>query len=449
MRWIYGVAGGLALVCLSACMTDVDLNDLRKTPKLVLNSRLAVGDTVSARVTRTWFYTEGHPNVGLPEAEVDLFVNGQWKERMRWEETDRRYGEEGCFLSSYRSTPGDRIRLEVRHAGYEESWGEVIIPDTVPLLNVQCSHRTISSPSQEVLITDYDIRFRDDPAATNYYILTLEEGHAYQVEEDSEWNYLWTGTSLDFSRDPVFDDQIKAFDKLFGYDGVSYSYGRVFTDALFDGKEYVLKASSSFYVYTWSTEYGFPTATREAANGNGTGNGTGNGRRNGTGNGGGNEDEVVNGRGKDNKDGDGNVTGDGVGNRGGNEKRDENENGSRGENEAEIENGSKKGIETERRIETEKGIEIEKRIKIGRRIVNQTEESSEETPPLLRRFCLYSLTESYYLYLRSMIALEGSTFEGDLANMGLTSPVRVYSNIGGGGTGIVAAYATATLIFPQ
>lgn len=453
LYWIYGLSAVFASVFFPACMKEVDLNELRKAPKLVLNSRLAAGDTVSARITRTWFYTENYPNVALPEAEVNLFVNGQWKERMNWDEADRRYMEAGCFLSSYRAASGDRIRLEVRQAGYEGAWAETIIPDTIPLLDVQFSSRTLSYPYHTEVITDYDIRFRDDPAQTNYYMLTLEDGSAYRADEEAEWKYIWTPALLDFSRDPIFEEQVTVLDKLFGYDGSSYTYGQVLTDALFDGKEYVLKVSSSFVLYNGATEYALSAGGVEAANGRKNENGSGSGNKgrcvnvNGVGNEGGREHEKGNGFG--NKEGSENKNGWRNGCRLGNGLGSESRLGSEGglRNGSGLGNGKRLGSES--RLGNGSRLGNKSRREDERRSKKPAGEPGEDVPPRLRRFSLYSLTESYYLYLRSMIALEGSTFEGDLANMGLTAPVRVYSNIGGGGTGIVAAYGVTTLTLPH
>lgn len=353
----------LTAACWSACTTEVDLDALRKAPKLVLNSRLAAGDTVSARVTRTWFYTDNRPDILLPGAEVGLYVNGQWKERMTWQPGDARYGPQGCFLSSYRAAPGDRLRIEASHPEYEKTWAEVTVPEASPLVDIQLSRHTMSYPHQTLVRTDYDVTLRDDPARKNYYLLELEEGYLLDSVSSSGPVYSWISVALDFSRDPVFEDQATALDKFFGHDGSSYAGGRVFTDALFDGKDYVLKMSSSYYIYHSDGGYD-----------NGYDNGYGNGY------------------------------------------------------------GEQYGSRD-----------------AGREAANDGA-GEEEIPMRLLRFRLYTLNESYYLYLRSLAALEGSTFEGDMAELGLTSPVRVYSNIEGGGTGIVAAYAAAAQLisrFPE
>lgn len=53
-----------------------------------------------------------------------------------------------------------------------------------------------------------------------------------------------------------------------------------------------------------------------------------------------------------------------------------------------------------------------------------------------RAVSIYSLSESYFLYLLSLQKIAGSTLEGGLGNIGLAEPLRVYSNVKGG-TGIL------------
>ena len=78
----------------------------------------------------------------------------------------------------------------------------------------------------DVLI--YQITFQDTPGKSNYYSL--------QIWGDDEH----LGVLLDFSIDPVFTQQQGILDEVFGSSMVNWR-GRVFSDELFDGKEYTLQ----------------------------------------------------------------------------------------------------------------------------------------------------------------------------------------------------------------
>ena len=75
-------------ISLTACLTEVDLSDLRESPRLVVNGVAVAGEPLRLSVTRTWFYTDDHPNVVIPDATVRLYVNDHYEETipfsMRW-----------------------------------------------------------------------------------------------------------------------------------------------------------------------------------------------------------------------------------------------------------------------------------------------------------------------------------------------------------------------------
>ena len=344
---------GLSILLLSGCTTEVDLEHLRKQPRVVLNARVAANDTVTARVTRTWFYTEDHPDIFLKDAEVDLWVNGAWRERMIGREKEEDYRWEDQFVSGYVCRPGDRLRITASHPDYGEASAEVAIPFATPILDVKQGHRTIAEAYDVRHITDYDITFRDDPAEKNYYLLQIEKGTPFRRDSLDEVMYDWESLAVDFSRSPALDGGKTTLDKIFRYEQ-GYYWGNIFPDDSFNGEEFVLKASTSYYTYPpngpieYDPDYGY---------------------------------------------------GDGFG-------------------------GSSGGTH------------------------GSTDDGQPDEPaavPLLR-IKLYSLSESYYFYLRSLVSLTGYSIVGDLANMGLAAPVRVYSNVTEGGTGLVGAITDFCMI---
>ncbi len=52
--------------------------------------------------------------------------------------------------------------------------------------------------------------------------------------------------------------------------------------------------------------------------------------------------------------------------------------------------------------------------------------------PYKYRCYLYSISRSYYNYMKTMNDLYESGFVGDLAEIGFAEPVRIYSNVEGG-----------------
>lgn len=67
--------------------------------------------------------------------------------------------------------------------------------------------------------------------------------------------------------------------------------------------------------------------------------------------------------------------------------------------------------------------------------VKEVDNSFVVTPK--RRFCLRSISEDYYKYLRSMFKYQQRE-DSELGGLGLKEPVVIYSNVEGG-TGIMAS----------
>jgi len=69
-----------------------------------------------------------------------------------------------------------------------------------------------------------------------------------------------------------------------------------------------------------------------------------------------------------------------------------------------------------------------------------------ERLPVLGRFSLYTLSESFYLYLKSITELGDSKLINDLIYAGLAEPIRVYNNISGG-VGVLGGCNPGSKIF--
>ena len=105
----------VSLFGLMSCIKEIDLESLRPDPTLVVNCVAITGEPLTVSVSRTWFFTDDHPNVTLDKAEVNLFVNGVFKERMSFQEGDEAFNTKGYFKSDFIPVKGDRIRVEASY----------------------------------------------------------------------------------------------------------------------------------------------------------------------------------------------------------------------------------------------------------------------------------------------------------------------------------------------
>lgn len=253
----------LLLAC-SSCIKDIDLEHLRPDPKLVLNSVTTVNEPVKAAVSRTWFYTEDHPNVTLKDAEVNLYVNDQFRERLQWEEGTNKNNFKGRYVSSYVLSPDDKIRLEAKADGFKDVYAENVTPPKPVLKKIAIDDifrkNEWGNTSHDRV---YKVTISDHPEPDNCYLVRVvlktpeskwvwgEDGEDPTIEYTGEYHY--SRPSIDYTEEPIFGDKISIMDKLMGNDWLSEGEGRPFSDELFNGKEYTLKLVENSYGGSYPT----------------------------------------------------------------------------------------------------------------------------------------------------------------------------------------------------
>lgn len=239
MKYIWYILIGISL---TACLTEVDLSDLRESPRLVVNGVAVVGEPLRVSVTRTWFYTDEHPNVVIPDATVRLYVNDRYEETLPFVPGDTLFNAAGNYQAAFVPQVADRLRLEVSAPGYEAVHAETEVPPSSLLLDAKAVQEVIAADSTMKRVS-YAIRFQDIAEEENYYLFRLEEGY---LSEDS--TYRWHVLYLDYAEDPLFGQNSSALDQILfpqylpGYDG------RVFSDEVINGQTYTIRLQNTYYL---------------------------------------------------------------------------------------------------------------------------------------------------------------------------------------------------------
>lgn len=334
MKYIFPTLFSLVLATLlSGCEKEVSLDHLRPAPKLVLNSICMADSLVKVHVSRTWFHTENHSNTILPDAEVQLYVNDAYQGQLAFqdEEADRNYIN--SYLSGYRATAGDRIRITASAPGFRPVEAETTVPKANPVHNMQVEvKKDTIFENGWYKIRNYEtfrFEFEDDGSQENFYQLDCQRGTpqlGISNNNDTIWTYGWEQVILDYSADPVYNTHFTSLDKIFGYGWLATRFGRAFTDKLFNGEKYTLQLPLR---YPYDSYYGSVPPEESYS------------------------------------------------------------------------------------------------------YIPETNK-----PPVLYRICLYSLSGSYYKYLKTLQDKNEDTFSNDLVESGLAEPLRVYTNVREG-TGIV------------
>jgi hypothetical protein len=225
------------IFALSSCYREIDMEDYRPEPTLVLNSAISTDTVVMAGMARTRFFTDTGRYEVIGDADVSLHVNGVFMERMPWQDNADFYGG-GIYRSAYRPVTGDVICLSAQ-TRYGEVRAEETVPAKVAIERVEISRRTFTDHTSwridengnivemENIEITYKITFQDDADAENYYFVRIEhEDPARSIG------------NLDYSSDPVFVEQASVVEGLFTGKEITGQGGRAFSDKMINGQRH-------------------------------------------------------------------------------------------------------------------------------------------------------------------------------------------------------------------
>ncbi|WP_297905423.1 DUF4249 domain-containing protein [uncultured Parabacteroides sp.] len=239
----------VCLSCLMSCVKEIDLESLRPDPTLVVNCVAITGEPLTVSVSRTWFFTDDHPNVTLDKAEVKLFVNGIFRERMSFQEGDEVFNTRGYFKSDFIPVEGDRIRVEASYPEYGVANAETVVPEPVQVLKAGVTYVTAAGSTGSHLNAIYQVTFKDNPSEENYYLLRMEEGVPIfdGIAKEYTGEYKWYPVTPNYATEPVFGQSLTALDQIFGNNWMFGDGGKVFSDELINGQEYTLHLTDEYY----------------------------------------------------------------------------------------------------------------------------------------------------------------------------------------------------------
>lgn len=245
-----------------SCARDVVLKLDPVAPVLVLNASVTPEREVAAFLSKSWFLLDSVPEYDLPDqgVKVGVYVNNVYKGMMQRSDNPAdtteykgQYKLPGCYVQA-----GDKVRLEAVAPGFDPVSAETRIPTLTEIASVDTASIITSdyySPRFRVYLT-----LNDRAAERNYYRLVVERLVEYRKDDrvmwissfcDNGWNpsrisgdridtdFRYSYFSLSYD-DPVFQPGVPSLEE---YDG-AYCRG-VFTDDMFDGKEYTV--TSSFF----------------------------------------------------------------------------------------------------------------------------------------------------------------------------------------------------------
>lgn len=245
-----------ATTILTGCYTDFEPK-LESTPVVCINSKIAAGDSILAEVTRTWRYSEGDPNaddcpyIWLDDADVSLYVNGTFKEKMTFVEYphgnhyEKNLIDRG-YKAEYIPRIGDEIKIVAIDKTYGEAEAEVTIPEAIDIIGVDYQIMDHSKSYSEMYNRMYynidmrlEVKFKDPADAVNFYLFNVK---AKKKKHDPSPGYNHNekesiAIDADYEYEPIFSEHITPIETV-----ISDALGlyTMFSDKQISGKEYSL-----------------------------------------------------------------------------------------------------------------------------------------------------------------------------------------------------------------
>ncbi|MDL2282463.1 DUF4249 domain-containing protein [Parabacteroides sp. OttesenSCG-928-G06] len=240
----------LLLLTLTGCYKVIDLEYLKTSPRLVLNSILVAGNPIHASISRTWFHTDERPTDSISHADVKLFVNDAFKENMQWVNSDGETVLQGYYRAAYLPVAGDRIKITAAVEGFDAVSAQTIVPQMIPIdkFTMEPLPEATNMSGTYGYPYRFSVTFTDPGGENNFYFIQFMAYHPVWSEQYGGRytdEYKWSPLLINYEDEAVFGNDLSALDKIMDYGNLVSSEGRSFTDDLFDGKTYTLRVKTN------------------------------------------------------------------------------------------------------------------------------------------------------------------------------------------------------------
>lgn len=219
--------GLLGLSILTACTKNVSVKIPKDKAMPVMTTIITNEDYIAVDLSESKpILDPDRVYSSIKDARISLFVDGVFVEEL----TGSDYGPSFHYVSAYRPSQGENIRIETKIKGQVLS-GETIIP-TKPEI---ASGNAIQTPPDGFGNKEYKITFsiNDKPGTTDYYQLRI-----YQVNNDA----IDRQNPLSFIIENIKTLEGGIFDDFISQDQSSAHY---FDDHSFNGQNFVVRVKTN------------------------------------------------------------------------------------------------------------------------------------------------------------------------------------------------------------
>lgn len=230
-----------SLIIFAACNKDIEVKLPVEEPKLVINSRTNVGDTIHVQVTKSMSVLEYNAESALiSNATVQLYIDNVSGPIMTYDPV-RKY-----YTAPVKAEQGKKYSVTVTAPSFTKVEASTLVPAAVPIVDIR-RVKNVRTDDDEGSIDELRITFDDPPTPGDYYIIRIAE-----PQESKSFGKFYNIRSTDASVEGIANS-----DDFSDAGGVSLSRkGIVVNDALFNGgtKELTLYCANDLLEPTYTTD---------------------------------------------------------------------------------------------------------------------------------------------------------------------------------------------------
>lgn len=260
MKYIYFLSVAAVVSFLFSCEKVIEFSGDEVKTKLVLNSILMPDSVVKIQLTESRFFLDNNDLFNkIDDAKVILWKDGDSIESLQ-------NAGKGYYVGTYVPREGDNLRITASHSGFDPIECETQIVSPTPIIAVDTTNTRVEIRETTVgeykngkwIITDtidylesiegdIDITLKDPADIAGYYAIRLDLHIRHQTGNVHVQPVYYSSNA------PVF----KTNNELALSDDDDYLDSRLshlFSDELFDGREYKLKIKIYPFNYGYWTD---------------------------------------------------------------------------------------------------------------------------------------------------------------------------------------------------
>ena len=245
----------LAVISLTACKDDFDIDKVKSIPKLILYCMPTVGDTTVIELTRSLPVNTKGSITPVVDAHINYSVNGKTAEVINM--------GDGSYKAVAHQQVGDRIELTAQADGLSAVSASTTILDAISIDNPSVKKVHLYSNYNEQAEDFYQISatFTDNASTKDYYAVRVVSGTIIPkggiIYTQDNWEGDAPSDNIDetdtvesvqqiyLESEPLLNG-IKQIDYDFGYDNNDYEHFYLFTDDDINGKTYTLHLNVAY-----------------------------------------------------------------------------------------------------------------------------------------------------------------------------------------------------------